>query len=251
MPRVLRTVIPRIKKSLRDRGLVTSICRSFLLPVHLFKEHRAAKALRPHVVISEFDRKHGVDTEGGFEGWTYLSDLDIPSPNWIEGNDYLAIGPERFRSALESFNVRFENFTFIDFGSGKGRALLLASGYPFRRILGLEFSPELHRIAQENIRRFNFEAQKCSDIESLNVDFTDYELPPEPSVLFFFNPCRERVLTDVLTRIGRSLRLSPRPVYIAYVAHTPQQQSLFVSAVFLEKILDNAEFKFSLYRACL
>jgi SAM-dependent methyltransferase len=248
MPRVTRTIIPRIKKSLWERGLVTSLCRSFLLPVHLFREYRAAKSLRPDVQASDFDREYGVDTDGRFGGWTYLSDLDIPSSNWIDGNDYLAIEPIRFKHVLAGFDIAFENYTFVDFGSGKGRALLLASEFPFRRILGLEFSPELHRTAEENIRRYNSATQKCRDIQSLNVDFADYALPPEASVLFFFHPCRTRVLSRVVAGIGRSLLSHPSPLYIAYVAPTLEQQQLFASAGFLEKIFDNVEFRFCLYR---
>jgi hypothetical protein len=170
MPRVTRTMIPRIKKSLRERGLVTSLCRSFLLPVHLLREFRAAKLLRPASQVSEFDSAYSVNTDGRFEGWTYLSDLDIASPNWIDGNDYAAIDPERFRRVISSFDIAFEDFTFIDFGSGKGRALLLASEFPFRRILGLEFSPELHRVVMGNIQRYSSATQKCRNIHSLNVD---------------------------------------------------------------------------------
>jgi SAM-dependent methyltransferase len=242
-------MIPRIKKSLRERGLVTSLCRSFLLPVHLFREYRSAKSLRPDVHASEFDREYGVDTDGRFEGWTYLSDLDIPSSNWIDGNDYAAIEPTRFKHVLAGFDIAFEDYTFVDFGSGKGRALLLASEFPFKRILGLEFSPELHRTAEENIRRYNSATQKCRDIQSLNVDFADYALPPEASVLFFFHPCRIRVLSEVVARIGRSLLAQPRSLYIAYVAPTTEQERLFASAGFLEKIFDSVEFKFCLYRS--
>lgn len=249
MPRVTRTMIPRIKKSLRERGLVTSLRRSFLLPVHLFREYRAAQSLRPDSTVSEFDRKHGVDTDGKFEGWTYLSDLDIPSSNWIDGNDYAAIEPMRFHRVLASLEIAFENYTFIDFGSGKGRALLLASEFPFKRILGLEFSPELHRTAEENIRRYRSATQKCPDIRCLNADFAAFELPPEAAVLFFFNPCRARVLSQVVAAIGRSLLSHPRPLYIAYVAPTPEQDQLFASAGFLEKIFDGAELRFCLYRA--
>ena len=137
MPRVMRTLIPRIKKSFRERGLVSSLCRSVLLPAHLFREYRAARSLHPDDYISEFDSEHGVDTEGRFEGWTYLSDLDIASSNWIDGSDYAAIEPARFKRVLAAFDIGFEDYTFLDFGSGKGRALLLASEFPFKRILGL------------------------------------------------------------------------------------------------------------------
>lgn len=251
MPRVARTIIPRIKKSLRERGLITSLCRSFLLPVHLFREYRAAKSLRRDDHVSEFDRQYGVDTEGSFEGWTYLSDLDIPSSNWIDGHDYTAIEPERFRRVLASFQIAFEAFSFIDFGSGKGRALLLASEYPFQRIMGLEFSPELHRTAEENIRRYSSTTQKCRDVQSLNVDFVEFALPPEALVLFFFNPCHPRVLSRVVAGIGGSLRSRPRALYIAYVRPTLEQEQLFASSGFLEKIFASAEFQFCAYRARL
>jgi SAM-dependent methyltransferase len=251
MPRVTKTLIPRIRKSLREHGFVTSLRRSFLLPVHLLREYREARSLRPGGDSSDFDRQYGVDTDGKFEGWTYLSDLDIPSPNWIDGNDYAAIEPLRFERVLAALDLALEDYTFIDFGSGKGRALLLASEYPFKRILGLEFSPELHAIAEQNIYRYGSATQKCREIQSLNVDFAEYELPAEASVLFFFHPCHTRLLGAVVAAVGRSLQTHPRPLYIAYVGRTAAQEELFASAGFLKKISDNVEFRFCIYRACL
>jgi SAM-dependent methyltransferase len=253
----MRTLVPRIRKSLRERGFVTSLRRSFLLPIHLLREYREARSLRPSGDGSDFDRQYGVETDGTFEGWTYLSDLDIPSPNWIDGNNYAAIEPPRFKQVLAAFDMALEeemaleDYTFLDFGSGKGRALLLASEYPFKRILGLEFSPELHAIAEQNIHLYRSVTQKCREIHSLNVDFADYALPAVPSVLFFFHPCHTRVLSTVVAAISRSLHAHPRPLHIAYVGGTPAQEQLFASAGFLEKILDNEEFRFCLYRACL
>src|SRR5215475_14101173 len=140
MPKVWRTVVPRIRKSLRDYGLAKSLRRSILLPIHLIKEYRSAKELRAGGPQNEFDRVHNVDTDGQFGGWTYLSDLNIQSPNWIDGNNYLAIAPERFNCVLQSLGISFDQYTFIDFGSGKGRALLLASEFPFKEIVGVEFA---------------------------------------------------------------------------------------------------------------
>ena len=248
MPRVAKTIIPRIRKSLRDRGLVASLFRSVLLPVHLIREYRGTKSLRLEREESEFDQAHGVDTEGEFGGWTYLSDLEISSPNWIEGNNYAAIEPERFERVLASLDIAFEEYTFVDFGSGKGRALLLASEFPFKRIIGLEFSPELHRVAEENIHRYHSERQKCRAIQSRNVDFVEFPLPLEPLVLFFFDPCQLRVLSEAVARIGQSLVASPRPVYVAYVAVQPEKDQLFNSAGFLEEIVRNTEMNFVIYK---
>jgi tRNA G46 methylase TrmB len=45
---------------------------------------------------------------------------------------------------VSRLNISFEDFTFFDFGSGKGRALHLASEFPFKNIIGVEFSSKLH-----------------------------------------------------------------------------------------------------------
>jgi len=248
MPRIAKTVIPRIRKSLRDRGVAMSLCRSFLLPIHLFKEYRAAKNLRRDGCRSEFDCLHGVETDGEFGGWTYLSDLDISSPNWIEGNNYAAIEPERFNAVLANLDIPFHEYTFVDFGSGKGRALLLASKFPFRRIIGLEFSLQLHHFAEENVRRYRSTTQKCTDIRCLNIDFIDFDLPREPLVLFFFDPCRVRVLEEVVSRIRKSLVADQRPLYIAYVAPRPEHEHLFASTGFLNEIFRGIELNAAIYQ---
>jgi hypothetical protein len=143
MPRVLRTVLPRIRASIARRGVMMSLCRSVLLPVHLVREYRAAKNLRKNGPRSEFDAAHGVDTDGDFGGWTYLSDLNIASPNWIHGVNYTGIEPARFWMALLSVALKHEDFTFIDFGSGKGRALLIGAGGGVGIIVGNVFEDVL------------------------------------------------------------------------------------------------------------
>jgi len=81
--------------------------------------------------------------DAGLGTRTYLSDLTFPSMDWLYGKDYSGIVPQRFLAMVSSLNLRFEDFTFIDFGSAKGRALLLASEFPFKKIIGVDFSPKL------------------------------------------------------------------------------------------------------------
>ncbi len=49
---------------------------------------------------------------------------------------------------------RSRQFTFVDFGAGKGRVALLAAKYPFVRVIGIEHSPRLVAAAKENAARF-------------------------------------------------------------------------------------------------
>lgn len=217
------------------------------MPRRLLQEYRAARALRSTVVQSEFDQVHGVNTEGEYAGWTYLSDLDIASPHWIEGVDYTPIEPERFRRVLAGMNIAWDEYTFVDFGSGKGRALLLASEFPFKRIVGLEFSPELHRIAETNIGLYRTTTQKCRNIQSLNLDFVEFALPNEPLVLFFFDPCRGSALETLMRRIDQSLLSNPYPVYAAYVAPNADVERLFEACGFQREHLRDREWNFVIH----
>ncbi|MBV9088229.1 MAG: class I SAM-dependent methyltransferase [Acidobacteriaceae bacterium] len=115
---------------------------------------------------------------------------------------------------MSALPIAYERFTFIDIGSGKGRALLMAAEYPFRRIVGVELLPELHAIARENIA-------KCADrrVELLCTDARDYEFPREASVVYLFDPLHEGGLTRLVSNLVRSMRQAPRDVWIVY--HNP------------------------------
>jgi len=254
MPRIARTIVPRIRKSIQERGVWASIGRSVLLPIHLVREYRERRHLRPTQARDSFDQEFNVDTAGEFDGWTYLSDLAIPSKNWIHGNNYAAIEPARFRTAMGKLRVRFEDFIFVDFGSGKGRALLMAAGFPFKRIVGVEFSPTLNAIAQSNIQKREFSGNSPIEkmpgrrVDSVCMDFLDFPLPLEPSVFFLFDPCDEYVLGKLLARIEDSLRLQPREIRLVYVAPTAGKEQLLDSARFLTRVEKDSAQRYSVYR---
>jgi SAM-dependent methyltransferase len=110
----------------------------------------------------------------------------------------------------------FRDFVFVDLGSGKGRTLLMASDYPFRRIVGVELLPALHRAAQENLSKYRSESQKCFAIEAICGDATEFDFPNEPTVLFLFNPFPEAGLRRVMGSLENSLREHPRKTYVLY-----------------------------------
>jgi SAM-dependent methyltransferase len=212
----------------------------------LLREYRASQRLPSERQVSEFDRVHGVDTEGDIDGWTYLSDLNIASSNWIHGKNYAAVEPTRFRALMAALAIDFREFTFVDFGSGKGRALLLASEYPFNKVLGLEFSGELHDVAVANIGSYRSTAQMCSDIESRVIDFAEFDFPDEPLVLYFFDPCDERIFGRVMENLKQSLREHWRETYVAYVG--PRAAELARVTDFLEPLVIDPSWQLAVYR---
>jgi SAM-dependent methyltransferase len=165
----------------------------------------------------EYDWEHRVNTTSGTVGWRerLLGVFHTP---------YQATDPNLFREMMAALPIRFQEFTFIDLGSGKGRTLLLASEYPFARILGVEILPELHRAAEENIRAYKSPMQCCAQIESLCADARDFDFPAEPLVLYLFNPLPEAGLRQMLANLGRSLHQHPRVVYVLY--HNPQLEEV-------------------------
>jgi SAM-dependent methyltransferase len=117
---------------------------------------------------------------------------------------------------MTSVEIEHRDFVFVDLGSGKGRTLLLASEWPFKKVVGVEFSVDLHRIAEDNIRKLQVRSGRCRDVVSVCMDATDYRLPVDPAVLYFYHPFQADVMTRVVEHIERSLRECPRELYILY-----------------------------------
>jgi SAM-dependent methyltransferase len=164
---------------------------------------------RQHFGDAEYDWEFRVDTTSANVGWRarFIGLLN---------SSYQPIEPEIFREMMDRVAIDFTQFTFVDIGSGKGRALLLASEFPFRRLIGIELLPELNRIAQENIRKFSTTGEDPPPTESICGDATEFEFPHEPLVVFLFHPLTEAGFRKVLANLEVSLRQVPREAYIVY-----------------------------------
>ncbi|MBS1806652.1 MAG: class I SAM-dependent methyltransferase [Acidobacteria bacterium] len=160
----------------------------------------------------EFDKKFGVDTQGIIE----LEGLQITGENLRHGSGYEQTKPADFEKLMSALKIRYEDFVFVDFGSGKGRGLLLASNYSFRKIIGVEFATELHEAAQENIRRYRNHAQQCRNFELYCQDAVDFPIPRDQVVFYFYNPFNEEVMAKVLANIRQSIENHPREIFILY-----------------------------------
>lgn len=165
---------------------------------------------------ADYDWDHRVNTTSGAVAWR----------DRLLGmfhSEYQPTEPGAFHEMLDGLKqhtgLDFRDFTFIDLGSGKGRTLLMASDYPFRRIVGVELLPALHRIAVENLGQYKNDAQKCFALESICADANEFSFPDEPLVVYMFNPLPESGMRRVRANLEQSLRARPRPVYVLY--HNP------------------------------
>lgn len=222
MPRILKIVeqhiflqLPRVRGYLRRHGLLKTLWRLSLVPVHIVRSYRQTARLNSGMAVTDdFDREHNVETSLRVA----VTDLDVKSANWIYAEPYWPTPCGLLEEALEGLGIHFEDFTFIDLGSGKGRVLLLASELPFRQIVGVELSSQLHAVAQRNIASYNSSTQRCRDITSACMDFTEFRLPAGPLVVFLYNPAFENIIRTVAARIRRSWNEHPREIWIVNVA---------------------------------
>ena len=174
----------------------------------------------------EYDWERRVNTTSGTVGWRARLLGMFHSP-------YQPTDPALFREMMASLPIAFDQFTFVDLGSGKGRTLLMASEYPFRRIVGVELIAELHRAAEENIRAYHSTTQRCKQIEAVCADACEFVLRETPLVLYLFNPLPETGLRRLIRNLEQSLERSPRPVWIVY--HNPAMDSVLAASRTLER----------------
>jgi SAM-dependent methyltransferase len=189
----------------------------------------------------DYDCDHGFDTT-----WARLS-WGVRLREVFAERLYQPTVPDEFSDMLQHLAcVDFTGFTFIDLGSGKGRVLLLAAAYPFRRIIGVEFQPELHAIAEENLARLR-ENDGDIDAESLCLDAREFEFPPDPLVIYLFNPFPDYVLATVLDNLHASLARHPRQAYVIY--NTPDEQQVIARKHTLRRIVRTHQYE--IYQANL
>jgi SAM-dependent methyltransferase len=135
---------------------------------------------------------------------------------------------------------------FVDFGSGKGRALVLAAEYGFRRVIGVELAPALHDAAQRNVEAFRRRRPWAGGIELYCGDAVELPIPQGEALLFFYNPFADGVMRKVAANIERSYRERPRKLLVAY--RNPVHSQVFEELAFLRPAVRNRSFVLYLAR---
>lgn len=227
--------------------LISAIQRKGLMPaLHAFLNHLQGKYREleirrwyhmADISNKRFDMRHGVETHTMVE----VADLNVDASETSESNRFQSIHEDLFEKAFRHLHIDHSEFFFVDFGSGKGKALLLASRYPFKRIIGVEFSAELCQTCRRNLDFFTSPDQKSKAFEVSHVNAGHYEPLLEPSVFFFYNPFRGALMQNVLEHIASSLRVHPRPAWIIYC--NPDCASLVDSLEMFEPVASGKRFR--------
>lgn len=159
-------------------------------------------------------------TERYYERWFDIRSGGYVSPDDLghrtndhigyEGTDYLSL-----RHVLSHLRITPAD-VFLDFGAGKGRAVIVAATRPFKRVTGIELAPDLVAQAHANIERAR-KRLTCKDVTVVPADAATYAIPDDVNVVFMFNPFRGELLARVLGNLKQSLDRAPRHIRVAFV----------------------------------
>jgi SAM-dependent methyltransferase len=207
-PGIVSTLRRSWKEGVARHGFWITV-RSFAGHFWNFARESTPEQRRRRYGDADYDWDHRVDTTSATVGWRERLLGHFHSP-------YQPTEPALFTEMMANLKIDFQTFTFIDVGSGKGRALLMAADYPFRRILGIELLPALNLAAQENLSAYRSDSQRCFAIETVPGDAREFIFPAEPIVLYMFNPLPEPGMIEVMSNLDDSLNHHPRIIYLLY-----------------------------------
>src|SRR5271163_949914 len=184
--------------------------------------------------IDQFDDKYGTDTSGIRE----IGSLDIvtnaAAPSAVR---YQPSGGDEVRAALAQLKIDYREYSLIDFGSGKGRVLIVAAEFAFKEVIGVEFSRELHGSASRNIERLPTEAVRAGTVRAVHDDAASFKLPNSHLVCYFYNPFGPPVISRVAQRLLTHHQQHGYQVIVIYA--DPQYRAAF-EATGMFAILDEA-----------
>ena len=151
--------------------------------------------------------RYGIRTEGDVD----LDELGVEG-RWrmgYEGSHWIGV-----KRALARLDVTSED-VFADFGSGKGPAVLVAAGFPFKRALGIELSEDLTALAHRNFERSRVK-RIAGDVEFVTADVLEYDLPDDLSVVYLYNPFTGLVFARFVERLLQCAERTPRSLRVVY-----------------------------------
>jgi len=142
-------------------------------------------------------------------------DLDTESANKSQATWYGATRARPLMMLLKRLGLS-RGSGFVDFGSGKGRVVMIAAQFGFRKVVGIDFSEPLCRIALMNLEKFRRGRKLDSEVSIIHSDVVDYAIQKDETVFFLYDPFNAVVLAQLLRNIGRSLAEHPREIHLIY-----------------------------------
>ena len=148
-------------------------------------------------IDSFFDWRLGIKTSGHI----LLHRLGLSKTGTQDCVWYQPSPPSGVVRSLASICLDLSRFTFVDFGAGRGRVLLLAARLPFRQVVGVEFSAQLCDDATKNLVRLFPDQVASGRVRIVCEDARTFAFPETDVCAYMFTPFKGNVLTEVLARL--------------------------------------------------
>ncbi len=165
------------------------------------------------------------------------------TPEESGGHLYQPSSSVLFKKAMEALPFRPDGKLFLDVGSGKGRAMILAAEEGFAEVVGIEYAAELIDQAHVNIEkvRGKFPETVFRMVEGNAIEFG---LPEGTDVAYLFNPFDAETLNRWIATILPQVR---KPLHIVYM-HPVFHPTLESQGLKMEKVNCDALGEFIIYR---
>jgi len=249
MPRAVSPIALSFRKwrqHLANRGFSATFMAMARACLRLPEKELAAELWRDYPDTPSphpFDARHGTDTGGLIWG----EQLTSGHRHDVWNTAYYGVPVSVFRAALASLSSgtsrKWHEGTFIDLGSGKGRAVLLANEAGFGRAIGVELSPDLHAIALKNRAVFSGGRASIGHMELLNADAAEFPWDLKlsgPLIFLLYNPFSKPVLAKFLGALKAFLRSDrgrdARPPEVLLLYINPELDDFLGRQVWIERI---------------
>jgi SAM-dependent methyltransferase len=157
------------------------------------------------------ERELGIDTFGDHSS----DELSINFESKDGGHLYQPSSSVIFNHAMNNLPSNFGDKVFLDIGSGKGRALILAAEAGFKKVIGVEYAAELNAIAHTNIEKVR---NKFVNTEFLlqEGDALEYQIPEEVDVIYLFNPFDAAAIRSLIKQLKPAFNRNKK-VHLVYL----------------------------------
>lgn len=167
--------------------------------------------------------------------------LEVDVDALAHASDYFPSSYLILREAFSCVQAECRDAVLIDYGCGLGRALMMASTLPLKRMVGVEISKSLCMAASENLERlYRKTGQRNPRWSIVNNDARTFVIPDDANLIYFFNPFDADILGRVIENIIESVRKTPRKCTIIYA--NPVHESEFLSRGFGKQPTGSTDF---------
>ncbi len=195
--------VKKVCKAIKTRGIWSVVTFLIKRPSYFYDKF----------LDFQFEKKYQIDTKQIIP----LTEYDMTKTALQDANYYEGISVSFYKKMIRHIPLPMNDYTFIDLGSGKGKALILATEDSFKNVIGVEFSPPIHAIAQSNIARYKKISQNSTQISLYCQNAQDFKFPKENIIIFLYNPFSGQLLDEVLTNIEQHIvQNKDRKIFILY-----------------------------------